>query len=178
MQFGVESADLPSGALMPPRWVSCLQPLGGIAVGTALGWILHLVAVCVAVTAHKEALDLCARFFMLAWSALGWAFGTVLQGKMLHCGGTEKLPEDETEKSYAQRRYVFWGIIAIFLLVLAFGLFCIPDLWYWAFLPTAAFVLGIVGETVAGKPWRFLSPDLPPIELEPLEESETPREEE
>jgi hypothetical protein len=63
----------------------------GIGVGFYLGWALHFL---VPKPAGKEELvDAGTRFLMLHFGLIGWAIGTVLDNKSLHCGGTKDLDE-------------------------------------------------------------------------------------
>jgi hypothetical protein len=85
------------------------------------------------------------RLFMIVFGVYGWAVATIIDGKKLHCGGTQKL-DSET-----RQRYRWQGIIAFFLVMLA-PMLLFTHLWFFYFPCMFLLIVCFVGEVGWGSP--------------------------
>lgn len=125
---------------------SCFSPTAGIFAGVFIGWVIHLYLP----SEVNSALDLATRVFDLIIALIGWAIGTALYGRQIHCGGSQKSNKETRE------RYVNLSVIILPLLILI-PVFLIEQQLFLYFLD-ALFLLAVVcGEIKSGKPFWFLT---------------------
>src|SRR5436190_23708905 len=93
--------------------VNCLSPVIGIFVGSLFGWFLHFV-----IRQSDTTADVAVRIFMTMFAAFGWAVTTVINGKKLHCGGTERI-DKETRQRYRWQAPIAIALAAATLVLIA-----------------------------------------------------------
>jgi hypothetical protein len=121
----------------------CFIPLQGVAVGFALGWVVHLL-----VAERSEAMDIASRFLMLVFGIFGWAASTVVTGRQLHCGGTKE--RDDRDKN----RYVCLATVGVALLIISAAALVRGLLW--VYYPVVLFLLSsLAGEIGWGNALRI-----------------------
>lgn len=124
----------------------CFSPTAGIFAGIFLGWVIHF-------NLPPEAgfmLDLATRTLDLIVAIIGWAIGTALYGKQIHCGGSR--PSNKETRT----RYVSLSILILPLLMLA-PIFLIKEQILFYFIDALILLSVIGGEIKSGRPFWFLS---------------------
>lgn len=130
------------------RGLRCFFPTLGILIGFALGWVLHFIIPTPPSAATY--IDAATRFFMLLFGLFGWAAGTILDGRKLHCGGTKGLDDA------AKRRYQLGALVILALLVLAVAFLATARLSFY-FATTLLLLCLLSGEIAWGAPLRVFS---------------------
>jgi len=125
---------------------SCFSPTAGIFAGIFLGWVIHFYLPSEA----NFALDLATRTFDLIVALIGWAIGTALYGRQIHCGGSQRSNKETRE------RYVRLSVIILPLLILI-PVFLVMQQIFWYYLDALFLLAVICGEIKSGNPFWFLS---------------------
>lgn len=125
---------------------SCFSPTAGIFAGILLGWVIHFYLPAEV----NSTLDLATRVFDLIIALVGWAIGTALYGKQIHCGGSQK-SNKETRERYA------WLSAIILPLLILIPVFLITQQLFFYFLDALFLLAVICGEIKSGKPFWFLT---------------------
>ena len=111
-----------------------------------VGWFLHYQL--------PEVPDFAKRIFALLFGIMGWALSVVLDGRKLHCGGTEPL-DDKTRARYKPYSVILLALLTILPVSLAKTSW---GIYYPAILTTAGLLVGEIGW---GSPWKALGFGLP-----------------
>jgi ABC-type antimicrobial peptide transport system permease subunit len=123
------------------RAIHCLAPVIGIFSGFAVGFVIHFFV------PPSGTMDFAVRLLTLFLGILGWAVSVVIDGKKLHCGGTQEL-DHSTRKKYRCQI----PVVLAFLVLVPFLL--LKENW-WLYFLVMFFVLGsFVGEIGWGD-WRI-----------------------
>lgn len=125
---------------------SCFSPTIGIFGGVFLGWVIHFYLP----SETSFVLDLATRTFDLIMALIGWAIGTALYGRQIHCGGSQKSNKETRE------RYVKLSFLILPLLMLT-PVFLIEQQIILYYLDALFLLAVICGEIKSGKPFWFLS---------------------
>jgi hypothetical protein len=124
---------------------SCFSPTLGIFAGIFLGWAIHFFLPEPA----NLMIDLAARFLDLIFALIGWAIGTALYGRQIHCGGSQP-----TNKAIRDRYY---PLITFILVLLILAPILLVQGYIFLYFLDAAFLFAVIcGEIKLGKPFWFL----------------------
>ena len=91
---------------------------------------------------------------MLLFSIVGWAVSVALDGRKLHCGGTQQM-DAATKNRYKWYVYVLFGLLVVCPVSLATESWLI---YYPSVLATVGFLVGEIGW---GSPWKAFGWILP-----------------
>lgn len=124
---------------------SCFSPTLGIFTGIFLGWVLHFFLP----TEQNIALDLATRTLDMIVALVGWAVGTALYGKQIHCGGSK------VASASTRHRYATMSAVILPMLMLA-PVLLITEQLFWYYFVAIALLAMIAGEIKSEQPLWFL----------------------
>jgi hypothetical protein len=125
------------------RLFRCLAPVIGIFLGSLLGWIIDALVHPIGFASFA------VRLFMLIFGIFGWAVATVVAGKKLHCGGTQRID------TATRQKYGWQSALAVFFVILA-PMLLMTHLWYFYFPVMFILFACFIGEVGWGNAFRIL----------------------